>query len=1274
MKRKEHPTGSVKKAIRPVLYYPNAADDEPSQVIMPSSPPLAPHPSPERAASRHSRRPGESSTALGKRRSAVDNIGYKPENIPTPRASLLFSSTQSSPARYSARTQPSSIRNYGASPKVLSTIQRPRLASPTKDVHAIADEPTDPETGPDGSSDYVVDTDEDRPVATTPVHQPHQPKAPSTSPFKPPSPFEPPTHPSPTPQQSPTKRVGTPQPTPAEIIELLSSSESESGLAQRPTSGSPSLGAGSSRRRDPSTPSNSSDIVVVDPPSAERAQSDEDEVEITMSNLKRSSTARRSRRIVNSPVDEYGPFQRPSGSSRTPWRHVPSELRKRPLAPEFGDSSTPRPSLVPHLSEDVFFRAPQAGSSRSTRSRPNLSPHPKPSHPTSLEPSSPQVSTPTPAPRHASPLVPATPPPPVRVLRMDCVLLPRPSRATLNALARFEKLRQARVAAAKGKGRVSLVVEVPTPAAKSKSKGRGRKSGGDIAGGLGKGLGKGGYAAREEGRWESSSPVRGGNSLDVNMEVGENNEVDEMDLVQNEDEEVVVDDGEVELPPADVEPDIPLVALKTPSPPKRGRKPGKKKQPEPESSPTPPSPARSDMPTPLTKIKMDPLVDLASTYRSLPREIKITLDKYCHCCRGQKKGKLKMRCTNHVSRARRNKKTDDGGMNVCGSVWCQRCVLKYVILLLYFRLLVLSFCWRGRHNVEFDPLAKFTCPMCDDSCVCDKCRRKKGLGPLGRFPVTQSARKSSGGGAEEETEDQEPEDDPEPADSSSPEPPEDTGPASPPHAPSENDSGAKRVGYAELMRQRGPTKWHGRHTPPPLRHRRHASASANDVYIPRGPVENAEDEFEGETDTESRGISPSVLDSSLHTSRADTPMEAHAGPLIVQDALRSFDADYSVDADAAFMGAGPTPFHMDTDMNSLSHEYEPGGLAMDMEDLLLVDELTSIEPESRAEYDDTMAMNAAILGLGPATLVDDAAVLAGLDANLEAARQFYDPRASADLGHNSRSLYEGAVDSEQMRRQQLRLRIAPDVMLAGSDSNQHLGGFGDTQLYGEGSGQEYLGAPESSLLSLDPATLSRSPSSDPYLEHHNTSARPALMSAPTASEPEPEPESEVVPELTIAGSAKSTDLETPSPQFGVDAGLDNSHLDLQDLFGGQDVVRVGNLDPTGLLLGAPDAAPIEIPKPVVNQTSAGETGTTSHPEATPTNPALAPTDDQTTLSNETPSNSDDPPTPLTFVLPTPDNQTQLRASLKRRFQTQTATNGQVEQQGRVTRSRSRRTL
>ncbi|KAG9077693.1 hypothetical protein FS749_010391, partial [Ceratobasidium sp. UAMH 11750] len=411
-------------------------------------------------------------------------------------------------------------------------------------------------------------------------------------------------------------------------------------------------------------------------------------------------SAKKSRRIL-SPIDDYDPFQRASSSSRTPWRHIPSELRTRPLAPEFGDSSSSRPSLVPHLSEDLFFRPLQAGSSRSTRSRPVSSPRPEPSPPADVTPPSPEISTPTPAPRHASLLVPITPPPPVRVLRMDCVLLPRPSRATLDALARFEKLCQARVAVAnskgKGKARVSLVVEVPTPAAKSKLKGRGRKSGGET-GGLGKGLGKGGYAAREEGRWESSSPVREGNGSDVNMEAGENDEVDKMDLIRNEEEVVVVDDVESEsaLSSADSEPEIPPVAAKTPPPPKRGRKPGKKKQPEPEKSSAPSSPARSNLPTPRAQIKIDQLADLPSTYRSLPPEIEDTLDKHCHCCHGQKKGKLKMQCSNHVSRARRHRKTGEDGVHVCGSLWCQRCVLK--------------------HDLEFDLFREdFTCPMCDNS-------------------------------------------------------------------------------------------------------------------------------------------------------------------------------------------------------------------------------------------------------------------------------------------------------------------------------------------------------------------------------------------------------------------------------------------------------------------------------------------------------------------------------------------------------------------------------
>ncbi|KAG9125766.1 hypothetical protein FRC07_006325, partial [Ceratobasidium sp. 392] len=1089
---------------------------------------------------------------------------------------------------------------------------------------------TEGTTEADDTTDYVVDTDEDRVVAMKPpAPQPPQFTVSAMSPFKSARAFKPPENSRPTPQSSPTKR----QPDPSDVIELSSSSESEPEPASRQVSQSPSKRAsespslGAPQHRSHSVAS--SEIIVLDnPPSTQHAPSSspssEDDIElISFSGPTPKSRSRKpKRRILSSP---------------DPFRHVPSELRARGFAPEFYNSpsfaSTPR---RPRGSEDAFFRPTGAGG---TRPRPNSSPDREMGSPIRLPPSSPPLPTPTPVPAPATPtptpalatrtptsapvlveptpapapapvapsptpipvelsptpapveptVIPApaeptpapaepTPPPPPappRVLRMECILLPKASRATLNALARFEKLHQsrARVALAndkrkekeKAKRRASFVVEVPAPATKSKAPRRKSEGGG----GLGKGKGKGGYAAREEGRWESSSPVR----TDVDMD---DDEPDEMDLIANrsedEQDEVVVDgddESEAGFSSADSESPILHVQVKTPSPRKGGRKPGRKKkgeqvepEPEPEAEPEEGSPGPTQPPpTPKTKLALDPLVDAPSNYRRLPREIKDTTEKYCHCCRTKKQGKLKMMCSNRVARGRRKKARDEEGLKICATPWCQWCILK--------------------HGLKFDPLRDdFTCPLCDDTCVCDVCRRKRGLEPMGRWGLKKQV---EGGTQEEEQqegeeEQQEEEEDEEDADapgqeeehqeSSALEEGEDMDVAMP--SSSTGDPGAKRAGYAELMRQRGPTKWHGRHTPPPLRHRDRVGVSMNDVYIPRGPVENELEE-------------------------TAEPMEG------------------AVELAERMVG-------------SAEETFESGGLAMDMEELLLVDQLTSAEPESQAEYDDVAAMNEAILGLGPATHVDDESILAGLDANLEAARHFYGSQTAAEPGLGSHALF----DAERMRRQQLRLRNAPDVMLAGSDTDQHLKGFGDTQMYSPGASQ-----------SLAPPILSRPPSVEPSL-------------AQPGAEPEPEVESEPVPDLsTVAESAKSTDLETPSPQFGVDAGVESANLDLQDLFGGQNIgVRVGNLDDMGALLTGENTGSVEAPKSTVENPPV---------EAIIVDSNLTPT-----------ANATDPPvTSSTFALPTADDHAQLRTTLARHFRAQ---NTITPTEGRITRSRSRRSL
>ncbi|KAG8708150.1 hypothetical protein FRC09_001408 [Ceratobasidium sp. 395] len=1314
MKRKERPVQSAMPTIRPVLYYPNAADDEPSQVIMPSSPPRS-------SPSRPSRKPGEASTTAQKRRrSALDNIGYEPENIPTPRAALRFTSTQTSPSkRYAARIQPSSIRKPAAFPQLLSTIHRPRTSLPAP---TNIEGTTDADTDPSGSSHYVVDTDEDRTVATAPAFQPPRITAPVTSPFKPTRAFRPPESARPTAQSSPTR----PRPDETEIINILDSSDSEPDTTSKRALESPALGTNLSHPEHRSHSVASSEIIVVDPPSSvnrtqttttERAPSSSSEDEIEFISFSKTSIRRR---IASSPSDSYSPFR----SSRRPLRHVPSEIRARGLAPEFSDRSVgPR-----RTSEERFFRPLNAGGPVSpVRPRLDAPVDRETGVAVSLPPSSPMVVTPTPAPVpedvsaplpapmpapapspspspslvpasssalspaptpepepepepssaapepvHAPAITSISPPPPVppaptrtRRLRLDCVLLPRASRATLSTLVRPEKQRQPRPATTtakekgKTKARTSFVVEVPTPAPKKR---RGRKSEVVVGGGLGKGKGKGGYAAREEGRWESSSPVRD-DDVDVEMiaDGDDSDGPDEMDLIGNANEDeggeqfIVDDDTESRFSSADSEPEIAYMQPKTPSSRKRGPKPGKKKtktkQSETGAESVAASPARSDLPTPRTKIEMDWLVDLPTSYRrlSLSREVKDTLDKYCHCCRSQKKGKLKMVCFNQVAVARRKRKqvVDEEGMNVCGNIWCQRCILK--------------------HGIVFDPRREdFTCPVCDDTCVCDKCRKRRGLEPLGRFKGIRGKRRSSGGGtragqdgddeeeedaeeegqggqdADEEQEqdaDEEEEDVPE-LEHERPNSParEHTDATAPTSAPNP-DSGAKRAGYAELMRQRGPTKWHGRRTPPPLRHRDRAGASTNDVYIPRGPVDGAETESARDSGTVSRAASPSIPE---QLSRADTPMETHddGGPLIVQDALRSFDADYSVDADAALFGPDPTQFQLDADMNGppAPDEYESGALVMDMEELLLVDQLTSVEPESDA------AVNEAILGLGPATHVDDEATLAGLDANLEAARHYYGSQAAEE----SSLVYE----AQRVQRQQLRLRIAPDVML-GSDPNPHLDGFGDTRIYDAGSvGQGYLGTSQSRSLSHVPPALSRPPSTDPY--QSTTQLAPA-------PDPEPEIEPEPVPDLSaVAESAKSTDLETPSPQFGADAGLESANPDLRDLFGGQNDMRLEN---PGDTIGPPPDEPLTdllmALKNMVDQKLLDQSNAPDEAPA-PADSSLAPT-----------TNVPDPPIPSTSAVPAPAVQTQPQTRSKRRSRVKPTP---PADQGRTTRSRSRRTL
>lgn len=327
-----------------------------------------------------------------------------------------------------------------------------------------------------------------------------------------------------------------------------------------------------------------------------------------------------------------------------------------------------------------------------------------------------------------------------RVLRMECVLLPRASRAMREAMAQFDRLQkrlQSRstsgsvvpVAPGKGKGksadlyvktgRANLTVEIPMK--------RTRKATVKAASmGMGKGMGKGTYAAREEGRWRSSSPIR---------DQQDDNDDEYVDIEEANDEVDLAAElrNEVDLP----QPGSLTEEPQTPVPKKRGRKPkpvqvddGLPFMPEEPPSPAHSSPAalesgNEDEPPaspdvffPVSPIRIDPRAASPSNYKSLPRAIAKTADKYCHCCRGQKKGKLKMQCANIVTqRGRRSRGHKSGAEHECGAWWCQRCVLKCVYFVFTSRPKSTNGCdWRYNSpldticcSIHFRPTSRVLC-------------------------------------------------------------------------------------------------------------------------------------------------------------------------------------------------------------------------------------------------------------------------------------------------------------------------------------------------------------------------------------------------------------------------------------------------------------------------------------------------------------------------------------------------------------------------------------
>ncbi|KAF8603163.1 hypothetical protein BDV93DRAFT_523524, partial [Ceratobasidium sp. AG-I] len=1169
-------------------------------------------------------------------------------------------------------------------------------------------------------------------------------------------------------QSSPLKRQRVSRATP-EVIELSSSdsraaSESPS-LGGDPYSSSrvlsplPPEPSSSAQRYSRSVSSASSDIVLLDSPPNVRnpvVSQSQDEIE-ELPNPTRPAPSRtykrrarprpRPRRISSSPEPVYNLFHA-TNSPTNPFLNSPFRARGSSRTQAYRARVVPRPSTSPTRAEPA--PTPDPESEPTSESEPE--PEPEPPQPIASgstisrhnslfsSPPPPAVShsavsvsstssidelgrrSPTPAPTPAlpswsSPLRGQTPraldtPPPqprntvTRVLRMECVLLPRASRAMREAMAQFDRVHkqvQSRstngsvvpVVPGKGMGksvelyvktgRVNFTVEIP------RKKGRKAKSKAEGAG-MGKGKGKGSYAAREEGRWESSSPVRDHPAEDddfVDIEEANNDEFDPAAGLRND----------VDLPPPNE-----LVEPQTPLPKKRGRKP--KQTPADDGLPfmptDQPSPAHSspvvtqsgdeDVPpagpnafVPISPIRIDHRAALPSTYKSIPRVVAETTDRYCHCCRGQKKGTLKMICANLVRR-RRGRGASLRNEHECGSWWCQRCVLK--------------------HDMTFDPFqADFTCPMCNDICVCDKCRRRLGQPPVGKIrkPRRQTG-VDSPGKDDAEAEVSEPE--PEPTTLSLP-----SQPASPDHSESESESDddddevassspespVKGPGYAQEMRKRGPTTWHGSRVPPPLQGANaKGPAALRNVFVPRMSKEDQ-----------------------------------------LAEKLRTFEADYAAGTDASLLGADYGMFDVDEDIGGPSREEEASEHNdVDLDEFLVTNELVEEEqgpesaidepipqaPENRvveisetlmsqpSEFDEDEALSQAILQLGQGesiTLNDD--ILQGLDAGIQDAhRHFYHPPDFSDLNAKLDGL-----DAEHSL--QMRFDSVPGIML-GTDADEpiNLGDFHDPPVYP--TSRSYLS--EEPVLSLAPTDLIRPPASEAhtdFIQQHdaelglepdaepgveaNVEEVPTLQGDPpspgfeyephaelpftphpesvpepytvTRTRPEPRTEFEVDPGLDAEGepdpepeftmitdpeSAKSTVLETPSPQFGTDVGLDIVGLGgPYDLFDNR--ISPSCEESITSVSRAPGSS-------VTDDTFSGGSRILASEEKTG-NPAG---------STPTPAS-----TSLTFVLPSPGKQAVLRESLRTRFFTRSVAKTTAEMEaksrptdeGRVTRSRRR---
>lgn len=447
----------------------------------------------------------------------------------------------------------------------------------------------------------------------------------------------------------------------------MSSTDSDS--RPRSPSGSPSLGedclpaqprrAPSSARvtpthsRSPTCTSRSSDVVILSSSPSARNQVDSrdlDDVEEALTLAGRpprhssSSTSRparhsRPRRIESSSDQDEAPHKPlvdySSGSGSDPSQRTGSifkERGRRSIAAEpahyvaSGSDHSSQASPPPWPSARPLFR-PSTTTISSLTPIPSLGsvPTSRASSHSSFQPD--QASL--------SPMFPAsTKPTQSRVnrrLRMECVLLPRASRAMREAMARFDRVhaqdRASDVRATprnRGKGKslatvstpARFEVEIPAPSRSRKGKAVAR---GEI------------YERKQVSSLEEGQLffVRG--DTDDDYHATENG------------------DGETRRSSSD--------AVATPellSPKKRDRKSKRN----------------------VKYVVIDPRLASPSAYESLPPEIEDSPNKYCHCCRSRGAGiKLKMRCSNIVTKRRRGRIVEP---HECGTLWCQRCIAKSV--------------------------------------------------------------------------------------------------------------------------------------------------------------------------------------------------------------------------------------------------------------------------------------------------------------------------------------------------------------------------------------------------------------------------------------------------------------------------------------------------------------------------------------------------------------------------------------------------------------------